>query len=691
MKKIYFLFTLLIASVSYAQSPIITAILDGDCSGGNPKLLEIYADGIVDFSLYSLENQTNANTTWGSTQDLSTLGTVTNDFVYITTSGSAAALLTEFPSLGSATVLVSGTINLNGDDRIRIIETSSSTVIDQYGVDTTDGSGESWEYADSYAKRLDGTGPDAGFTEANWSIPGAGTLNTLGVCQGGTDTFETLIGGIGTYTTTASSTPTVAISGSTGSMDYFEGNGPSNEESFSVSGINLTQDVIVTAPANFEISTTSGASFTTAPIVLTPTSGTVDPTTIYVRLVAALGVNTYTGDLTVTSTGATDATLSLAGIVSAADPQFNVFGTLNDFNYGVGSGPSNEDSIFLEGLFLTNDITVTAPTNFEVSLTSGGTFTSSVTVSQTGGTLANTEVFIRLATGLVEGAYTGDLTVASAPAADVTVALNGNVFGAATNALVLVGAYDGPITGGTPKGIELVALADIADLSVFGISSITNGAGSSAGTVEYNFPADAVSAGDRIFLATEATGFTNFFGFAPTYTNGVVGINGDDSIELYEGATIIDTFGDVDTDGSGEAWDYLDGWAYRVSNTGPDGTFVVTNWTYSGVDALDGETTNTTATTPYPIAVYTNDILSIEDATYTEFSLYPNPTNLGYVNIKTTNTNPLNIQVFDVLGKRVKNEVLTNNQLNTSKLNTGIYFLKITQNNTTVTKKLIIK
>ena len=65
-----------------------------------------------------------------------------------------------------------------------------------------------------------------------------------------------------------------------------------------------------------------------------------------------------------------------------------------------------------------------------------------------------------------------------------------------------------------------------------------------------NFPADALTAGQSIFVATEATEFTNFFGFAPDYTTGVVGINGDDAIELYENGVIIDTFGDVNMDGS---------------------------------------------------------------------------------------------------------------------------------------------
>ena len=177
----------------------------------------------------------------------------------------------------------------------------------------------------------------------------------------------------------------------------------------------------------------------------------------------------------------------------------------------------------------------------------------------------------------------------------------------------------------------------------------------------------------------------------PTYTSGVVGINGDDAIELYEGTTIIDTFGDVDMDGTGEAWDYLDGWAYRVNGTGPDGGFVLANWTFSGADALDGETDNSTAATPYPIATYTNPALSNATFTQANFSIYPNPTNKGYVNIKTTSNSAVNVTVFDLLGKKVITKTLSNNKLNVSSLKSGVYLLNIEQNGASTTKKLVIE
>ncbi|MFO7702791.1 MAG: DUF5689 domain-containing protein [Psychroflexus maritimus] len=195
MKKITLLLTLLISAFALAQTPVLTMISDGDCSGGNPKVVEIYAQGTVDFANYSLEIQTNANDTWGNALNLADLGVITDDFVYIHKEDDSFA--TEYPSASNVLSTTSSTVNFNGDDRIRIIEDASTTVIDQYGEEATDGSGEVWEYQDGYAKRNNSTGPDAGFFAGNWSFSN-GALDGEGTCQGGS-TFESIIG-IGTYT-----------------------------------------------------------------------------------------------------------------------------------------------------------------------------------------------------------------------------------------------------------------------------------------------------------------------------------------------------------------------------------------------------------------------------------------------------------------------------------------------------------
>jgi len=182
------------------------------------------------------------------------------------------------------------------------------------------------------------------------------------------------------------------------------------------------------------------------------------------------------------------------------------------------------------------------------------------------------------------------------------------IMASAANAqIIITGAFDGPLSGGLPKGIELYVCSDVADLSLYGVGSANNGGGTDG--EEFTFPADAVAAGTFLYVASEDVGFPLYFGFAPDYNAGfAMSINGDDAVELFCNGEVVDTFGDINMDGTGTAWDHLDGWAKRNTATGPDGAaFVISSWTFSGINALDGETTNATAATPFPLGGFACD------------------------------------------------------------------------------------
>jgi hypothetical protein len=152
-------------------------------------------------------------------------------------------------------------------------------------------------------------------------------------------------------------------------------------------------------------------------------------------------------------------------------------------------------------------------------------------------------------------------------------------------ALIISGVLDGPLPGGLPKAIEFYALEDIADLSLYGFGSANNGGGSDGEEVVM---AGSASAGDFLYLATEEEAFTSVFGFAPDFVDGAAAINGDDALELFYEGQVIDTFGDINVDGNGEPWEYLDSWAYRVDETMANPAFAIGDWTFGGADALDG-------------------------------------------------------------------------------------------------------
>lgn len=141
-----------------------------------------------------------------------------------------------------------------------------------------------------------------------------------------------------------SGTPSVSVTQTTLSGFVSTASVASAEQTYSVSGSNLTADIVVTPPAGFQISTTSGSGYSSSAINLTPSSGTVASTPIYVVLNSAtLGTNT--GNISNASTGATTQNVALNGKVLAAQPTTQgaiTFGTIDNssivVNFSSGDG-----------------------------------------------------------------------------------------------------------------------------------------------------------------------------------------------------------------------------------------------------------------------------------------------------------------------------------------------------------------
>lgn len=81
-----------------------------------------------------------------------------------------------------------------------------------------------------------------------------------------------------------------------------------------------------------------------------------------------------------------------------------------------------------------------------------------------------------------------------------------------------------------------------------------------------------------------------------------------------------------------------------------------------------------------------NDSNNIEGLT-----IYPNPVSQGKLYITTKQNSIKEVEIFNVLGKSIFKTTMFTKELNVSKFHAGVYLLKITENNISTTRKLVIR
>ena len=196
------------------------------------------------------------------------------------------------------------------------------------------------------------------------------------------------------------------------------------------------------------------------------------------------------------------------------------------------------------------------------------------------------------------------------------------------NSLQLQGIIDFDLVsaGYTGKALHLKANSNISDLSNYGIGVANNGNGGDG--QEYSFPSISVQAGDHILLARDTIALATYFNVCFSQFDHVLAAtnaisqNGNDAIELFKDSIVIETFGDINVDGTGLAWEYLDSWAFKDPSGGV--TFSGGNWIFGGVECTIGSLTTQSSSCPYPSCSSSS---STEDFNNFSFSVYPNPSN----------------------------------------------------------------
>ena len=260
----------------------------------------------------------------------------------------------------------------------------------------------------------------------------------------------------------------------------------------------------------------------------------------------------------------------------------------------------------------------------------------------------------------------------------IFIAFNLNITSQASLELVGILDLDLPEGGSSGKAIHLKANQYITNLSDYGIGIANNGGGTDG--QEYDFPNIVLNSGDHIIVCRDTLAIKyyfsgcNSFNFMIQDDSSVITQNGDDAIELYENSIVIETFGDVNIDGTGELWEYKDSWAYKIDT----GSIVFSgfSWITGGVDCTDFSVTSLSSNCPYPFCSQINTDISILNPL--SVAIYPNPC-FDKLFINSKNKIKL-LEILNIRGQIVSSFYTNQSYIDVSNLELGIYFIKVSNN-----------
>ncbi|NLW18288.1 MAG: ribonuclease [Candidatus Cloacimonetes bacterium] len=372
---------------------------------------------------------------------------------------------------------------------------------------------------------------------------------------------------------------------------YILNNGPSEDQQFTVSGSDLIQNVTVSPSASYEISLQNGAAFTsTNPINLVPSSGILSPTAIYVRLKAGLPAQNYLNEgISVSTLGAQTQEVLCSGAV--LEPGITVApASLSGFSYMFGLGPSSEKSFNVSGQNLYDNLSISAPSQFEISASPSGGFSNSLTLYPSGSSLSPTTVYVRMKAGLSMGNYSNkDIVLSSLGALNKTVSCSGTVLGGSNPDVPLAleasainpGGFTAnwlPVESASSYRLDVYTGSDVEDLFIseyvegssnnkyleiyngttatidlsnYRLQLFSNGASTPNNNVQLS---GSLASGACIVYKNSAANLTLPAGVTAT-TNTAMSFNGNDALALYKisTASYVDIFGRIGED-PGNYW-----------------------------------------------------------------------------------------------------------------------------------------
>lgn len=464
-----------------------------------------------------------------------------------------------------------------------------------------------------------------------------------------------------------------------------------------------------TLGANYSVSVSSGT--------ITPTTGTYGAATSFQLQAGSAGAGNVV--VTITDNGTSGCTMTEnitdPGACSSANPVITMTpSSLTGFDHIVGT-PSSEQTFMVGGLGLTADITLNAPTNFEISSTTGAGFTTTLTLPQTAGVVAPTTIYVR-GNATTMGAFNGDIIGVSAGADNDTVSVSGMADDYVYSTIDLISTVDSDgiavsldqlveITGvvycmdfdgnagysitlidGSMEGINLFGFADVSgytspmegdSLRVFGVIEQFNGLLEIvADSIEVLAQGVATMSPTVVTTLDESTESQYIKMNNLTFVTPIATFpSGSTNIDVTDGTNTFVIRIDSDTDIPGGA--------------APQGTF--------SVIGVGGQFDNSAPYTegyqlfPCSLASFEQSTSGLDENTLLHaIRVYPNPV----VDVLTIN-NSLNatvtFDVVDINGKVIssENSFAQSTTISTSNWTKGVYFVRFSSESATAVVKIV--
>ena len=489
----------------------------------------------------------------------------------------------------------------------------------------------------------------------------------------------------------------------------------SSELYYSISAINLTNDMVITAPAGFEISGYSGSEFADAsPMTIVPGTGSIADTIIYVKYKPVINGNVE-DVITNASTDAETVNVSVkAKAVYKPTGDNESFMMLeNNVKYFVSDDFTFDDQ---DGDVFAGIQIVTKETNGDLEYNGvnvdNGTVCDDLSKlvfklfeNESGAPYATFTFKVKDNTGLYsEETYTMAIDVNDIPAGAndaVTTSEDVNKTFAAgdftfTNT---VGSFDGinivsAETSGDLEynGADVTASQECADVSLLVFKPVANENGSSYATFEFKVKDDLGEISAESYTMTIDVTAVND---APTLANAIP--DGDATAGVaYTYVVPENTFADID---DGDVLTYT---ATLSDNSSLPAwlTFTAATRTFSGTPTSSGNITIKVTATDVALANVSDEYVltiasgtGIDDLFGTNLQVYPNPTS-GLISISLkNNVSEVRVEITDVIGKAVIIKTLSDSKtdIDLSGYAKGVYFIKLSNGEETVTRKIVVQ